>query len=90
MKADVVVIAMIGERGRELRHFIEKVLGPEGLKRAVVVCATSDQSPLIRRRCAWAAMSVAEHFRDQGKSVLLLADSITRFGPTIQLTRKPG
>lgn len=79
MKADVVVIAMIGERGRELRHFIEKVLGPEGLKRAVVVCATSDQSPLIRRRCAWAAMSVAEHFRDQGKSVLLLADSITRF-----------
>jgi flagellum-specific ATP synthase len=79
MNADVVVIAMIGERGRELRHFIEKVLGPEGLRRAVVVCATSDQSPLIRRRCAWAAMSVAEHFRDQGKSVLFLADSITRF-----------
>lgn len=79
MTADIVVIAMIGERGRELRHFIENVLGPEGLKRTVLVCATSDQSPLIRRRCAWAAMSVAEHFRDQGHSVLLLADSITRF-----------
>ncbi|MBW4706971.1 FliI/YscN family ATPase [Roseobacter sp. YSTF-M11] len=79
MTADVVVIAMVGERGRELRHFIEQVLGPNGLKRAIVVCATSDQSPLIRRRCAWAAMSVAEHFRDQGQSVLLLADSITRF-----------
>ncbi|WP_298841119.1 FliI/YscN family ATPase [uncultured Roseobacter sp.] len=79
MTADIVVIALIGERGRELRHFIEEVLGEEGLRRAVVVCATSDQSPLIRRRCAWAAMSVAEHFRDRGSSVLLLADSITRF-----------
>ncbi len=79
MVSDVVVVALIGERGRELRHFIEDVLGPEGLKRAVVVCATSDQSPLIRRRCAWTAMSVAEHFRDQGQSVLMLADSITRF-----------
>lgn len=79
MTADLVVIALIGERGRELRHFIENILGAEGLKRAVVVCATSDQSPLIRRRCAWAAMSVAEHFRDQGLSVLFLADSITRF-----------
>ncbi|MEE4189557.1 MAG: FliI/YscN family ATPase [Roseobacter sp.] len=79
MSSDIVVIALIGERGRELRHFIEEVLGPEGLKRAIVVCATSDQSPLIRRRCAWAAMSVAEHFRNKGLSVLLLADSITRF-----------
>ncbi|GFE49552.1 ATP synthase [Roseobacter cerasinus] len=79
MTSDLVVIALIGERGRELRHFIEDVLGTEGLKRAIVVCATSDQSPLIRRRCAWAAMSVAEHFRDQGRSVLFLADSITRF-----------
>ena len=77
--ADVVVIALIGERGRELREFIERVLGPEGMKRAVVVTATSDQSPLIRRRCAWAAMAVAEHFRDQGLHVLLLADSVTRF-----------
>ena len=79
MEADVVVIALIGERGRELRHFIDKVLGPQGLARAVVVTATSDQSALIRRRCALTAMSVAEHFRDQGRSVLLLADSITRF-----------
>jgi flagellum-specific ATP synthase len=77
--SDVVVIALIGERGRELREFIERVLGPEGMKRAVVVTATSDQSPLIRRRCAWAAMAVAEHFRDQGLHVLLLADSVTRF-----------
>lgn len=79
VSTDVVVIALIGERGRELREFIERVLGPEGMKRAVVVAATSDQSPLIRRRCAWAAMAVAEHFRDQGMHVLLLADSVTRF-----------
>ncbi|MGJ8543967.1 MAG: FliI/YscN family ATPase [Sulfitobacter sp.] len=79
MQADVVVLALIGERGRELRHFIDTVLGPEGAARAVTIAATSDQSPLIRRRCAWTAMSVAEYFRDQGKSVLLLADSITRF-----------
>ncbi|SEN71346.1 flagellum-specific ATP synthase [Paracoccus alcaliphilus] len=79
VQADVVVIAMIGERGRELREFVEKTLGPEGMKRAVIVTATSDRSPLIRRRCAWAAMAVAEHFRDQGRHVLLLADSITRF-----------
>ncbi len=77
--ADVVVIALIGERGRELREFTEHVLGPAGLGRAVVVAATSDQSPLIRRRCAWAAMAVAEHFRDQGLHVLFLADSVTRF-----------
>ncbi|MDT8325894.1 MAG: FliI/YscN family ATPase [Roseovarius sp.] len=79
MQADVVVIALIGERGRELREFVENVLGPEGMKRAVIVAATSDRSPLIRRRCAWAAMSVAEYFRDQGLQVLFLADSITRF-----------
>lgn len=77
--ADVVVIALIGERGRELREFTERVLGPEGMARAVVVAATSDQSPLIRRRAAWAAMAVAEHFRDEGRQVLFLADSITRF-----------
>lgn len=79
VQADVVVIAMIGERGRELREFVEKTMGPEGMARAVIVAATSDRSPLIRRRCAWAAMAVAEHFRDQGKHVLFLADSITRF-----------
>ncbi|KEO52319.1 FliI/YscN family ATPase [Thioclava indica] len=79
VQADVVVIALIGERGRELREFVEKTLGPEGMARAVIVAATSDQSPLVRRRCAWAAMSVAEYFRDQGKHVLYLADSVTRF-----------
>ena len=79
MEADVVVFAMIGERGRELRDFVENVLGPDGMARSVIVAATSDRSPLVRRRCAWTAMSVAEHFRDQGKHVLFLADSITRF-----------
>lgn len=79
MEADVVVIALIGERGRELRHFIEDIMGPDRLKRCVIVAATSDQSALQRRRCAWSAMAVAEHFREQGKSVLMLADSITRF-----------
>ena len=77
--ADIVVIGLIGERGRELRDFTERVLGPQGMARSVVVTATSDQSPLIRRQCAWSAMAVAEHFRDQGLHVLLLADSITRF-----------
>jgi flagellum-specific ATP synthase len=77
--ADVVVIALIGERGRELREFTDNVLGPEGMARSVVVTATSDMSPLVRRRAGWTAMSVAEHFRDLGLHVLLLADSITRF-----------
>lgn len=79
VEADVVVIALIGERGRELREFTERVLGPAGMARSVVVAATSDQSQLTRRRCAWTAMAVAEYFRDQGLHVLLLADSITRF-----------
>ncbi len=79
MTADIVVIAMIGERGREVRHFVDEVLGPEGRARAIVVAATSDLAALVRRRCAWTAMAIAEHFRDQGMSVLLLADSITRF-----------
>jgi len=77
--ADVVVIALVGERGREVREFVDHVLGRDGMARSVVVAATSDQSPLTRRRCAWTAMAVAEHFRDQGADVLLLADSITRF-----------
>ncbi|MBI1217221.1 MAG: FliI/YscN family ATPase [Rhodobacteraceae bacterium] len=79
VSADVVVIALIGERGRELREFTERVLGREGMARSVIVTATSDQSPLVRRRCAWAAMAVAEHFRDLGAHVLFLADSVTRF-----------
>jgi len=77
--ADVAVIALVGERGRELRDFTERVLGPAGLARSVVVTATSDQSPLMRRRAALSAMAVAEHFRDQGLHVLLLIDSVTRF-----------
>lgn len=77
--ADVVVIALVGERGRELREFTERVLGPAGMARSVVVTATSDESPLARRRCAWTAMTVAEHFRDLGAQVLLLMDSVTRF-----------
>ncbi|MFD1913707.1 FliI/YscN family ATPase [Halodurantibacterium flavum] len=79
VSADVVVIALIGERGRELREFVEHVLGPEGMKRAVLVVATSDQSPLLRRQAAWTAIAVAEHFRDSGRHVLLVADSVTRF-----------
>jgi flagellum-specific ATP synthase len=79
VSADITVIALIGERGRELREFTEHVLGPSGMARSVIVAATSDQSALTRRRCASTAMAVAEHFRDQGLHVLLLADSITRF-----------
>lgn len=79
VEADVVVIGLIGERGRELREFTERVLGPEGMARSVIVTATSDLSALARRRCAWTAMAVAEHFRDQGAHVLFLADSVTRF-----------
>jgi flagellum-specific ATP synthase len=79
IEADVVVLALVGERGRELREFVDEVLGPEGLRRSVVVAATSDRSPLVRRRAALAAMTVAEHFRDRGAQVLFLCDSITRF-----------
>ena len=78
MAADIVVVALIGERGRELRDFVETILGPQGMRRTVIVAATSDRSALVRRRCALTAMTVAEHFRDQGLHVLLLADSITR------------
>jgi flagellum-specific ATP synthase len=76
---DVVVLALVGERGREVRDFIENDLGPDGLARSVVVVATSDSPPLMRRQCAYTAMTVAEHFRDQGLPVLLLLDSVTRF-----------
>lgn len=79
LEADVVVIALIGERGREVGHFVRDVLGAQGMARSVVVAASSDQSPVMRRRCAGAAMAVAEHFRDAGRQVLLLADSVTRF-----------
>ena len=76
---DVAVIALVGERGREVREFIEDDLGPAGLARSVVVVATSDAAPLLRREAAHAAMAVAEHFRDEGLSVLLMMDSVTRF-----------
>nr|WP_170413051.1 FliI/YscN family ATPase [Ruegeria arenilitoris] len=79
MQADAVVVALVGERGREVNEFVEHALGTKGMKRSVVVAATSDQSALARRRCAWSAMSVAEYLRDQGLNVLFLADSVTRF-----------
>ena len=78
-QVDVIVIALIGERGREVREFIERDLGPEGLKRAVVVVATSDRPAVERIKSAYVATAIAEYYRDQGKKVLLLMDSITRF-----------
>ncbi len=77
--ADVNVIALIGERGREVRDFVEQALGPEGLARSVVVVATGDESPLLRVRAAKYACTVAEHFRELGRHVLLMMDSVTRF-----------
>jgi flagellum-specific ATP synthase len=76
---DVVVLALVGERGREVREFLEDDLGPEGLAGAVVVVATSDAPPLMRRQAGHTAMTIAEHYRDKGRSVLLLMDSVTRF-----------
>ena len=76
---DVAVIALVGERGREVREFIEDDLAPSGLERSVVVVATSDASPLMRREAAYAAITVAEHYRDSGRNVLFLMDSVTRF-----------
>ena len=81
---DVTVVCLVGERGRELREFVEDDLGAEGLARSVVVCATSDAPPLLRRDAALAAMAVAEHFRDAGREVLLLMDSVTRFAMALR------
>ena len=79
VKADVNVIAMVGERGREVREFIERSLGPAGLKRSVVLVSTSEQSALMRCNAAYAATAIAEYFRDQGADVALIMDSVSRF-----------
>jgi flagellum-specific ATP synthase len=77
--ADVVVVGLIGERGREVKEFVEKILGEEGLRRSVVVASPADYTPLMRLHGAWLATAIAEYFRDQGKNVLLIMDSLTRF-----------
>jgi flagellum-specific ATP synthase len=78
-QADVIVVGLIGERGREVKEFIEQILGAQGLSRAVVVATPADHPPLMRLHGAWLATSIAEYFRDQGSSVLLIMDSLTRF-----------
>ncbi len=78
-EADVIVAGLVGERGREVQDFIQDDLGQEGMARTVLVVSTGDEPPLMRRQAAWMAMAIAEYFRDQGKQVLLLLDSITRF-----------
>ena len=79
VKADINVIALVGERGREVREFVEKDLGPEGMKRTVLIVATSDQPAMMRMKCPLVATTVAEFFKDQGYDVLLMMDSLTRF-----------
>jgi len=77
--ADIIVVALVGERGREVKEFVERILGPRDRKRAVVVATPADNPPLMRLHGAWLATAVAEYFRDQGKNVLLIMDSLTRF-----------
>lgn len=79
VKADINVVALVGERGREVREFVEKDLGPEGMKRSVLVVATSDQPAMLRMKCPLVATTIAEYFKNQGKDVLLMMDSLTRF-----------
>jgi type III secretion protein N (ATPase) len=83
-KVDVNVISLIGERGRELRDFIEHDLGPEGLARSVLVISTSDQASALRLNAAYVGTAIAEYFRDQGKSVILMMDSVTRFARALR------
>ena len=78
-EADIAVIGLVGERGREVQEFLEDDLGPDGLARSVVVVATGDEPALMRRQAAYMTLSIAEHFRDEGKQVLCLIDSVTRF-----------
>ncbi|UUZ57312.1 hypothetical protein LP419_28820 [Massilia sp. H-1] len=77
--ADVIVVGLIGERGREVKEFIEQILGPEGLARSVVVAAPADTPPLMRLQGAAYTTTIAEYFRDQGKNVLMIMDSLTRY-----------
>jgi flagellum-specific ATP synthase len=77
--ADVIVVGLIGERGREVKEFVERILGPAGLQRSIVVATPADNPPLMRMHGAWRATAIAEYFRDQGKNVLLIMDSLTRF-----------
>lgn len=79
IEADVAIVALAGERGREVRDFIDNTLGSDGMARSIVVAATSDRSAQVRRRCAWTATTLAEYFRDQGLQVLLVVDSVTRY-----------
>ena len=83
-EADINVICLVGERGRELRDFLEHDLGEEGLKRSVVVCSTSDKSSLVRAKAAYSATAIAEYFRDQGYRVMLMMDSVTRFARALR------
>ena len=83
-EADITVLALIGERGREVREFIERDLGPEGMKKAVVVVSTSDRSAMERLKAAYTATAIAEYFRDRGQKVLLLMDSVTRFARALR------